>query len=184
MNPSEYTLISGAAAGTESTFGEQAEKWGVNEVNITFEGHRDARTRGLKILSQSELRHGDVSLAYVGRLMHREYKDSPLFRKVLQSIWHQVDAGEQVFVVGWIREDGTVKGGTGWGAEVAKLFNKDLYAYDQGKTGWFHWNDLEWRRCETPPMIEATSFTGTGTRLLEDNGRAAIVALFTRSFGG
>ncbi len=107
-----------------------------------------------------------------------------MFRKVLQSIWHQVDAGDQVFVVGWIRDDGTVKGGTGWGAEVAKLFNKDLYVYDQGKNGWFHWENMAWARCENPPIIEAANFTGTGTRLLEDNGRAAIVALFTRSFGG
>jgi hypothetical protein len=153
-------------------------------VNISFGGHRDARTRGLKVLSESELRHGGVSLGYVAKLMNREYKDSPMFRKVLQCIWHQVDAGDEVFVVGWIREDGTVKGGTGWGAEVAKLFNKALHVYDQEKGGWFHWENMVWALCENPPIIRATKFTGIGTRLLEDNGRAAIVALFTRSFGG
>ena len=84
-NPSDFTLYSGAAAGTEAAFGEAAERHGVAEVNYTFAGHRDVRSRGLKVLSAEKLQTGDVSLAYVGRLMNRVYKDTPLFRKVLLS---------------------------------------------------------------------------------------------------
>ena len=57
-----------------------------------------------------ELNHGDVSLAYVSKLMHRKYRDTPLFKKVLQGIWHQVNSGQEVYVVGRILEDDTVKG--------------------------------------------------------------------------
>lgn len=180
MKAEDCVLFSGAAGGAEAAFGEAAERHGIDEVNFTFEGHRDARTRGLRVLTHEELRQGDVSLAYVSRLMHRQYKDTPLFRKVLQSIWHQVNQGQEIFVVGKILDDGTVKGGTGWGAEFAKLCNKPLYVFDQPRGDWFHWDGEDWS--QTTPRITHPHFAGTGTRFLEDAGRAAIDSLFERSF--
>lgn len=181
MKPEECVLFSGAAGGAEAAFGEAAERRGIEEVNFTFEGHKDARRRGIRVLTQDELRHGDVSLKYVSRLMHREYRDTPLFKKVLQSIWHQVNQGQEIYVVGKILPDGTVKGGTGWGAEFAKLCNKPLYVYDQDRSGWFRWTGDAWVD-GGEPVITHPHFTGTGTRFLEDNGRDAIEALFQRSF--
>jgi len=182
MEIQDPVLFSGAAGGAEAAFGAAAERHGIDEVNFTFEGHRDARTRGIRVLTHEELRQGDVSLAYVSKLMHRQYKDTPLFRKVLQSIWHQVNQGQEIFVVGRILRDGTVKGGTGWGAEFAKLCNKPLHVFDQDRDGWSHWTGEGWES-EEPPLITHPHFTGTGTRFLEANGRAAIDALFERSFG-
>ena len=181
MKPEECVLFSGAAGGAESEFGEAAERRGIDEVNFTFEGHRDARARGIRVLTHEELVQGDVSLGYVSRLMHREYRDTPLFRKVLQSIWHQVNNGQEIYVVGWILEDDTVKGGTGWGAEFAKLCNKPLYVFDQDKNGWFEWTGDSWRE-NAGPLITHPHFTGTGTRFLERNGKEAIEQLFERSF--
>ena len=70
--------------------------------------------------------------------MNRRYTDTPTFRKVLQSIWYQVNAGQEIFVVGTILPDTHVKGGTGWGAEFAKLCNKPLHVYDQEKDTLVH----------------------------------------------
>jgi len=177
-----YILYSGAAQGAEAAFGEAAERHGVQEVNFTFEGHSDARTRGIRVLTTAELRHGDVSLSYVSRLMNRRYPDTPLFRKVLQSIWHQVNHGQQIFVVGSILPDQTVRGGTGVAAEYAKFFNKPLFVFDQAKQGWFHWTGDTWETAGEPTITES-HFTGTGTRFLDPSGRSAIDALFRRSFG-
>ena len=181
MKPEECILFSGAANGAEATFGAAAERHGVAEVNFTFEGHNDARTRGIRVLTAPELKQGDVSLGYVSRLMHREYRDTRLFRRVLQSIWHQVENGLEVFVVGRILDDGTVKGGTGWGAEFAKLCNKPLYVFDQNRSGWFRWTGDEWAEA-TNPIITQPRFTGTGTRFLDASGAEAIADLFERSF--
>ena len=182
MKPEDPVLFSGAACGAEAAFGEGADRHGIDEVNFSFEGHKDARTRGLRVLTHEELLQGDVSLAYVSKLMHRQYKDTPLFRKVLQSIFHQVNQGQEIYVVGRILEDDTVKGGTGWGAEFAKLCNKPLYVFDQPKAGWFHWNGESWEP-RADPRITHPHFTGTGTRFLGPPGRQAIDALFERSFG-
>lgn len=182
MKPEECILFSGAASGAEAEFGAAAERHGIEEVNFTFEGHNDARSRGIRVLTHAELEKGDVSLGYVSRLMHRKYPDTPLFKKVLQSIWHQVNSGQEVYVVGRILEDGTVKGGTGWGAEFAKLCNKPLFVFDQDAGSWSQWNGEAWQTSQAP-KISHPHFTGTGTRFLSDAGKTAIEDLFRRSFG-
>lgn len=181
MKSDECILYSGAANGAEAAFGAAAEKYGIDEVNFTFVGHNDSRTRGIRVLTHEELKHGDVSLEYVSRLMNRKYHDTVLMRKVLQSIWHQVNNGQEIYVVGEILDDGTVKGGTGWGAEFAKLCNKPLFVFAQSRNQWFRWDGAAWTP-EATPTISHIHFTGTGTRFLKDNGLKAVNELFDRSF--
>jgi len=183
-SPGEHTLYSGGAAGTEAFFGEMAERFGVQEVNYSFEGHKPSRTRGQRVLTLEELARKDVSLAYVSKLLGRTFTNAPYMRRVLQTIMYQVDSAMEVFVVGTVQEDGTIKGGTGWGAEFAKICNKPLYVYGQVRDGWFGWDreDMAWVTVDAP-VVGHAHFTGTGTRFLEDNGRKAIEDLFVRSFG-
>ena len=178
---SEYTLYSGGADGAEALFGEMAEKYGLTEVNYSFAGHKHGRDKNLLVLSPEELARKDVSLTYVSKLLNRKFTNAPYMRDVLRTIMYQVDSGLEVFVVGTIQEDGTVKGGTGWGAEFAKICNKPLYVFGQVKDGWFKWQQTEWVQVENP-VIAHKAFTATGTRFLEDNGRKAIEELFARSF--
>jgi hypothetical protein len=180
--PKQSTLFSGGAAGTESFFGQMAEKFGLQEVNFSFEGHQTERARGVRVLTTEELALKDVSLTYVSRIMNRQFTHAPLFRKVLQSICWQISSGEEVFVVGEILEDDTVKGGTGWGAEFAKICNKPLWVYDQVKKGWYHWDQSSWIK-EDNPVISTSRFTATGTRFLEDSAKKAIQDLFARTYG-
>src|SRR3954451_22681 len=185
MKRDDGILFSGGAAGAEAAFGACAEAHGVEEVNFTFDGHKIARHRGVRVLNHEELQNGDVSLEYVARLMHRRYTDAPTIRKVLQTLWYQVNSGQEVYVVGTILDDGTVRGGTGWGAEFAKLCNKPLHVFDQDKERWFSWTgDAFTARAATDgPVITHPPFTGTGTRRIPHNGHAAIKEVFPRSFG-
>ena len=183
MNKEDFILFSGAAPGAEEAFGACAERHGIEEVNFTFDGHTEARRRGIRVLNHEELQTGDVSLEYVSRLMHRRYTDSPTIRKVLQTLWYQVNHGQEIYVVGVIQGDGTVRGGTGWGAELAKLCNKPLFVFDQEKDAWFEWTGGDWKnRGADTPVITHPHFTGTGTRKVHDSGTRAIEALFTKSF--
>jgi hypothetical protein len=185
MNAPDCILFSGGAAGAEAEFGAQAERHGIDEVNFTFEGHKIVRHRGVRVLNHEELQAGDVSLEYVSRLMHRRFSDAPTIRRVLQTIWYQVNSGQEIYVIGTALEDGTVRGGTGWGAEFAKLCNKPLHVFDQDRDRWFTWSGdrFQARDASDGPIITHPHFTGTGTRTLRDNSRVAIEALFTRSFG-
>ena len=181
MNREDYILFSGAAPGAEAEFGACAQRHGIEEVNFTFEGHTEARRRGIRVLNHEELQAGDVSLTYVSRLMHRRYSDSPTIRKVLQTLWYQVTSGQEIYVIGIIHADPTVRGGTGWGAASAKICNKPLFVFEKDKNGWFEWSRETWKPSDVP-MITHPHFTGTGTRQIHDNGKKAIEALFTKSF--
>ena len=177
-----FTLLSGGAKGAEESFGVCAEKWGTKEKNYSFEGHDSARTRGIVILSATELEQGHVSNTYINSRMHRTYPKTPLFQKVLQSLWHQVNTSGEVFAVGSITPDNTVKGGTGWAAELARHWGKPVHVYDQEKDKWLFWQEDAWKE-EELPVIKTTRFTGTGTRFPTENAIKAINDLFERSFG-
>ena len=184
MTPSDCILFSGGAPGAEAAFGACAERHGIEEVNFTFDGHSIDRHRGVRVLNHEELLMGDVSLEYVSRLMHRRYTDSPTLRRVLQTLWYQVNSGQEVYVIGAIQDDDTVRGGTGWGAEFAKLCNKPLFVFDQDKNRWCRWTGSEWETLAAgkTPVIAHPHFTGTGTRTMKQSGQKAVDALFDRSF--
>ena len=178
----EFTLLSGGAAGAEAEVGACAERGGLAEITYSFPGREVARRRGLVELSDAQLAKGDVSQAYLTAQMNRTYSDDAGFRKVLQTLWHQVSTAGSVFVIGSIQEDDTVRGGTGWAAQLARRWKKPLYVFDQGRELWLTWSGTEWREDETP-LINSPRFTGTGTMQLTDGGRRAIRDLFRDSFG-
>jgi len=182
MNKSDFILFSGAAPGAEAEFGACAERHGIEEVNFTFDGHTEARRRGIRVLNHEELQAGDVSLEYVSRLMNRRYTEGPVIRKILQTLWYQVNHGQEIYIIGIIQQDKTVRGGTGWGAEFAKLCNKPLFVFDQDRDDWFRWTGSDWSTLGETPTITHPHFTGTGTRQIRDNGKRAIEDLFTKSF--
>lgn len=179
MDPKNCTLYSSGLKGAETAFGEAAEKYEVTEVVYTFENHKLARDKNTVMLSQEELERGDISMELASRMMNRTYYETDKIRKVLQTIFHMVNSGHQVFVVGTIQEDGSVKGGTGWAVELAKMFNRPLHVFDQKTEKWHTWKN-GW--VEDTPLIKYDTFVGSGTRYLSDAGRHAIDKLFTDSF--
>ncbi len=177
---SQITLYSGGHRGAEAEFGKLAERFGINEVNFSFEGHTVERTTGITVLSDDELKKGDVSMDIVSQRLGRNFSKIEKIRKVIQSIFHMVNKGYQVFVVGWILPDDTVKGGTGWGVELARLFNRPVFVYEQDRKAWFSWINNSWQ--EVVPTISHKTFAGTGTRNLTDDAGIALAELFARSF--
>ena len=180
MDPKKCTLYSGGLKGAETAFGEAAEKYGIEEVIYTFEGHKLSRDKNTTVLSQEELERGDISMELASRMMNRTYYETEKIRKVLQTIFHMVNSGHQVFVIGSIQEDGSVKGGTGWAVELAKMFNRPLHVFDQSTEKWFTWKN-GWN--EDTPSIKYDTFVGSGTRYLSNAGRDAIDQLYAAAFG-
>jgi hypothetical protein len=174
-------LYSGGHKGAEAEFGRQAQRFGLREVTFSFKGHQMEWSQDVRVLNAAELEKGDVSMEIVSRRLGRRYSSADKIRRVVQSLFHIVNHSYQVFAIGWIQDDKTVRGGTGWGVELAKFFNRPLHVFDQDRNAWFTWNGADW--IESQPVIEERPFAGTGTRRLSDHGRAAIEALFVRSFG-
>lgn len=180
MTQVERHFYSGGLKGAEAAFGEQAEKYGITETTYAFEGQALTREMNVEILSAETLKKGDVSMEIVSARMGRRYAQADKIRKVFQVIFHMVNKGCQVLAIGWIQDDNTVKGGTGWAVELGKFFNRPVSVFDQEKNQWYTWKENRWA-LDTPVITQAT-FCGTGTRNLTDAGKAAISDLFKRSF--
>jgi KaiC/GvpD/RAD55 family RecA-like ATPase len=182
-DPTVFHLFSGGAHGAEATFGACAEEWGLSETHFSFKGHPFLRReRGVKVLEAPELKKGDFSLVYASHRLGRPLSEIPNIKRILQTTWHQITNAAEVFVIGAIQENGTVKGGTGWGAELARLWSKPVTVFDQVKGQWFSWDSTRWRD-EDAPVIRRNHFAGIGTTHLNDKGKRAVRELFERSFG-
>jgi len=180
MGKNEYSLYSGGLKGAEETFGKCAEQHGINETNFSFEGHACSREQNITLLNNDQLRKGNISMEIVSARMGRRYTQAEKIRKVFQLIFHMVNKGYQVFAIGWIQSDKTVKGGTGWGVELAKFFNRPVSVFDQESNKWYTWENNDWK--EDEPTISHNTFCGTGTRNLTQEGKKAIEDLYNRSF--
>ncbi len=174
-------LISGGHKGAEAEFSRNAELWQIADTTVSYDGHVMEHFGEVEILSDADLARGDVSMEIVFQRLGRRFAHRDAIRRVIQSMFHVVTRGDHLFTVGWIQPDGTVKGGTGWGVELARFFNRPVSVFDQEQGRWFTRKEARWQ--EDEPTIPDRSFSATGTRRLTDAGRAAIRDLFERSFG-
>jgi len=172
-------LYHGGHKGAEAAFSRAAEKWGITETTLSFEGHKMERAKNVEVLDDETLREGRVSMEFVFQVLGRRFHTGEGIRRVIKSMYHTVLRSDELFSVGWIQDDDTVKGGTGWGVELAKLFNRTVHVLDQEKEAWFTWQKQGWAASE--PMLPDGSFSATGTRHLSEAGQRAIEDLFERS---
>ena len=176
---SNLHLYHGGHKGAEAEFGKAAEAYGVTETTISFSGHKMERSKNVEELSDEQLEKGHVSMEFVFQVMGRRFARGKGLRRVIYSIFHMVKQGDELFAIGAIQDDKTVRGGTGWGVELAKLFNRPVHVYDQEQEQWFSWRSHEWQASD--PRLPEGSFAATGTRNLTEAGSKAIRDLFQAS---
>jgi hypothetical protein len=175
-------LFHGGHRGTESEFGAAAERWGIAETTLSFDGHRMERAQNVEVLDEATLAQGRVSMEFVFQTLGRRFATGTGVRRVIEQMFHVVKRSDELFAVGWIVEGGHVKGGTGWGVELAKFFNRKVHIFDQEQERWFSWTHGAWEA--SAPELPSGAFSATGTRNLSASGRQAIEELFARSLEG
>ena len=177
----QCTMFSGGAMGAEALFGEIASQFGLREINFAYAGQQLKRIENVVVLTPQELATGSTSLAYVSKVLRRDWERNLQLRSVLQVLWHIVSHAEQLFIIGIIQPDNTVHGGTGWSVELAKRWQKPVWVYDQDMEKWMTWDGSQW--IPDIPVINKKNIAGSGTRFVTQAARVAIIELFTRSFG-
>ncbi|HXV75943.1 MAG TPA: hypothetical protein VD788_06435 [Candidatus Polarisedimenticolaceae bacterium] len=174
-------LTHGGHKGAEAEFGRAAMRWDVPETTVSYQGHEMEFAMNVDELSDEDLEKGHVSMEFVFQALGRRFARGKGLRRVIYSMFHVVTRGDELFVVGWIQPDTHVRGGTGWGVELAKFFNRPVHVFDQERDEWMSWDGQRWRPSE--PRLPDGPFSATGTRTLTDAGRRAIADLFERSLG-
>ena len=104
-------------------------------------------------------------------------------RKVLQTLWYQVNSGQEIYVIGVDpgRRHGARRDGLGRGVREAVQQAAVRLRPGEGRLVPLDRQRLDAGRADAP-TITHPHFTGTGTRKIHDNGKQAIEELFTRSF--
>lgn len=165
-------VLHGGAEGAEATFGAAASAAGHEERTLTWAGRTPTRAEGLMVLDEDALGDVDGTADEAEAVLQRSFGDSRTLRRVLRLQACLAEAADEVLVVGEIRPDGTVSGGTGWAVEVAKRRGRRLWVYDQPSETWMTWRKGAW--VADAPVLAGPVVCGTGTRNLTEAGRVAI----------
>jgi hypothetical protein len=181
IDRSKICLIHGGHKGAEAEFGRAASRWDVEEITLSYEGHNMERAVNVETLDDEELNKGRVGMEFVFQRMGRRFVQGRGLSRVMNSMFHVVVRSDELFAIGWIQPNKTIKGGTGWGVELAKVFGRQVHVFDQDKERWFSWLNHKWVASE--PVFSHEQFSATGTRHLSEAGIRAIHDLFERSLG-
>ena len=173
----DVILFSGGAQGAEEPSSARAPSASASRKSTSRSTATSRRARAACACSITKSSHaGEVSLAYVSRLMNRRYPDTPTFRKILQSIWYQINNGQEIYVDRRdpARSDRARRHRLGRGVrEVVQQAAVRLRS-GEGRAG-SQWDGeaAKWtaRSGSDEPVIQHVHFTGTGTRMLTP-GRA------------
>ena len=185
MQPAESILFSGGAPGAEAAVRRMRRALRRRGSQFHLRRPQDRPSSRGPGPNHEELLAGDVSLEYISRLMHRRYVEGPTLRKVLQTLCTRSTTARRSTSSARSRTDDTVRGGTGWGAEFAKLCNKPLHVFDQDRDGGSAGTGRHGTPAATPPRRSSHTCISPAPapgRSVE-NGTQAIDALFRRSFG-
>ena len=124
--------------------------------------HSRAQSRG----TAGRRRQPGVRVAADEPALHRR----PTIRRILQTLWYQVNNGQEIYVIGTILDDGTVRGGTGWGADSPSCATSRSTSSTRRRTAGSL--DATWKARATRRAITHPHFTGTGTRTMETTASA------------
>ncbi|MBU0553211.1 hypothetical protein KKB55_05225 [Myxococcota bacterium] len=174
-------LYHGGHKGAEAEFGRAALRWSVAQTTISYNGHQMDFAANVEELSDEHLEKGQVSMEFVFQALGRRFAHAQKLRRVINSMFHVVTRGKESFAIGWILPDNHVRGGTGWGVELSKFFNRPVHVFDQERKAWYSWENHEW--VPSTPRLPNAAFSATGTRHLTEDGEWAIHDLFERSLG-
>ena len=173
-------VMSGGAKGSDSAWAKAASDVGIPTIHYTFgQHHKNIKAPGFKrILSLSELEAVNEDIDTANKSLNRKIGNlNDNNKNLIRRNAYQVRFSDAVYGVGELSGDAkTVKGGTGWAAQMGIDQGKPVHIFDQKIGKWYSWNKAANRftmRSDPPPRPPA-KFAGIGTRNLNNAGKKAI----------
>lgn len=178
---------SGGAIGADTLWIEAAKRAGHEYINYVFETHRSSNNEGSKVLSQQDLNLADPLLCMANKVLKRKFptKSDHVNNLLRRNYWQVKNTNSVYAVAGLDIDTGLVIGGTAWAIEVFKILYPDsneIYLYDSRREQWFQWELIKWNKISLEDVTEPSGlWTGIGTRDIDSQGEAAILAVFNRN---
>lgn len=182
-----HTNHSGGAAGADTEWEHQGEKYGVKTIAYSF-GNHSQFSNNRHILTEEELAEGAIHAEKASLTLQRPWKyiaNKPYVKNLLARNWFQVKNADCIYAIGKFagKSRSLVDGGTGWAVQMAKDSGKQIYFFEQNENLWYEYTAEtgELRYVNYIPTL-TENFAGIGTREINENGKAAIQRAYERTF--
>jgi len=143
MKTEDCILFSGAAQRSRGRFLARRPSVTALRKSISHSrGHSDnPQLGGIRVLTHAELQQGGREPELCEPPDEQDLQRTALSSaKFSRASGHQINNGQEVYVIGHIFEGWNVKGGTGWGRRVCEIVQQASVCFlTQDVDGWFHW---------------------------------------------
>ena len=182
-----YTNHSGGCAGSDMEWENQGLRYGVKTNAYSFGNHVQSSKNQCK-LTQTQLNEGYEHAFTASQTLQRPWSriaDKPYMKNLIGRNWFQVKNADCVYAIGTLVKGSAklVNGGTGWAVQMAVDSNKPIYLFEQEQNRWYLYDSATHPFAvfsDVPTLTE--NFAGIGTREINDLGRAAIKAVYEKTF--
>lgn len=188
----ELTFKSGGAEGSDHLWSDTAKEYGVTDIrNYYVEGYGGLAPYGDTKLSYEESKKADEELKKLSEFIIRKFPTkNEEGNTLLRRDWFQAQNTDIVLAVGYLDEEGWIKGGTAWASYTAIKKGVPFYFFDQEKDHWLlvdnelpdpSLNNAGVKVSLAPTLDKVQTFTGIGSRSLTDMGKLAIREVFKKT---
>lgn len=188
-----YVVHSGAADGSDSVWGDMAALYGAKANHYRsqdpsgiakrladrFAGNSSQR---IVTLTDAQFREGMEHYKTAAEHLGKHVASKVNVQGLMARNWFQVKNSDAVFAISRGFDGQGILGGTGYAVQMAKDSNKPIHVFDQPTKSWYRWTGTSWQQEPTPTLTK--NFAGVGTREINEDGRAAVADVFSKSFGG
>lgn len=179
-----FAIITGGARGVDLVAEKLARQYGLPTYVLIPPCH--PRTASIAPLTIPQMEEA-IPLTNTVALRLGKQLSSPISRQYIYRNYHVVNEADRVLAFTSLSPTSHVcPGGTGWGVEMAKLLQKDLYVYNVESDTWCWYNPYEhaFVACtpdQYPSLRQKTSFIGL--RNIDEHPQAllALQETFQRS---
>lgn len=169
VNPGTAQFYSGGAVGSDTEWGNVAQKYGFNITHYTVNDY-DKLSRDDK--ESIEKQYKEV----VERLQRKQLSADSYSGKLVRRDMLQANSADSILAIGRLGKNGHVDGGTAYATERGIIRGIPVYLFDQNDNHWKTYNGEKFVDCEQPSLTQHAALIGT--RQITDDGKRAIQNVF------
>ena len=169
VNPETAQFYSGGAVGSDTEWGNVAQKYGFNITHYTVNDY-DKLSRDDK--ESVEKQYKEV----VKRLLRRQLDANSYSGKLVRRDMLQANSADAILAIGRLGKNGHVNGGTAYATERGIIRGIPVYLFDQNDNHWKTYDGEKFVDCEQPSLTQHAALIGT--RQITEDGKRAIQSVF------
>lgn len=169
VNPETAQFYSGGAVGSDTEWGNVAQKYGFNIMHYTVNDY-DKLSRDDK--ESVEKQYEEV----VKRLLRRQLYANSYSGKLVRRDMLQANSADAILAIGRLGKNGHVDGGTAYATERGIIRGIPVYLFDQNDNHWKTYDGEKFVGCEQPSLTQHAALIGT--RQITEDGKRAIQNVF------